>query len=207
MGAGPAGVGAPRGGVVRANAPGGLCGSGIRISRARVQARALLALYGRDGFRGGGRGPGVPGSGLMRWQIDGSSCYQTAGWRRGPEADSTGHMTCAEPVSEVATRLDPTESARSLSVGQRWPAREGTPAHRGPISHLPGREAEEDCMQSLWRSFWSDESGQGLVEYALIIALVAVGLIAILLVLRNSIGNVFNNAATQLNNAPANPYP
>ena len=54
---------------------------------------------------------------------------------------------------------------------------------------------------------WSDESGQGLVEYALIIALVAVGLIAILLVLRNSIGNVFNNAATQLNNAPANPYP
>ena len=55
--------------------------------------------------------------------------------------------------------------------------------------------------------FWSDETGQGLVEYALIIALVAVGLIAILLVLRNSIGNVFNNAATQLNNAPSNPYP
>ena len=62
-------------------------------------------------------------------------------------------------------------------------------------------------MQSLWRTFWSDESGQGLVEYALIIALVAVGLIAILLVLRNSIGNVFNNAAVQLNNAPASPYP
>ncbi|MGH7517787.1 MAG: Flp family type IVb pilin [Gemmatimonadales bacterium] len=62
-------------------------------------------------------------------------------------------------------------------------------------------------MKSLWKAFWSDESGQGLVEYALIIALVAVGLIAILLVLRNSIGNVFNNAATQLNNAPASPYP
>jgi pilus assembly protein Flp/PilA len=61
-------------------------------------------------------------------------------------------------------------------------------------------------MKSLWKAFWSDESGQGLVEYALIIALVAVGLIAILLVLRNSIGNVFNNAATQLNNAPATPY-
>ena len=39
-------------------------------------------------------------------------------------------------------------------------------------------------MKSLWQAFWSDESGQGLVEYALIIALVAVGLIAILLVLR-----------------------
>jgi Flp pilus assembly pilin Flp len=62
-------------------------------------------------------------------------------------------------------------------------------------------------MQSVWQTFWSDETAQGLVEYALIIALVAVGLIAILLVLRNSIGNVFNNAATQLNNAPSNPYP
>jgi pilus assembly protein Flp/PilA len=60
---------------------------------------------------------------------------------------------------------------------------------------------------ALVRSLWHDESGQGLVEYALIIALVAVGLIAILLVLRNSVGNVFRNAATQLNNAPTVPYP
>jgi pilus assembly protein Flp/PilA len=70
-----------------------------------------------------------------------------------------------------------------------------------------GRTGREGSMESLWQAFWSDETGQGLVEYALIIALVAVGLIAILLVLRNSIGNVFNNAATQLNNAPSNPYP
>jgi pilus assembly protein Flp/PilA len=62
-------------------------------------------------------------------------------------------------------------------------------------------------MQTPWQAFWSEESGQGLVEYALIIALVAIGLMVILLVLRNSIGNVFNNAATQINNAPTNPYP
>jgi pilus assembly protein Flp/PilA len=62
-------------------------------------------------------------------------------------------------------------------------------------------------MGTMVRLFWSDDSGQGLVEYALIIALVAVGLIAILLVLRNSVGNVFRNAATQLNNAPASPFP
>jgi pilus assembly protein Flp/PilA len=62
-------------------------------------------------------------------------------------------------------------------------------------------------MRRLLRAFRSDETGQGLVEYALIIALVAIGLIAVLLVLRNSIGNVFNNAATQINNAPTNPYP
>ena len=62
-------------------------------------------------------------------------------------------------------------------------------------------------MRAVLQSFWREDTGQGLVEYALIIALVAVGLIAILLVLRNSIGNVFNNAASQLNNAPTNPYP
>jgi Flp pilus assembly pilin Flp len=39
-------------------------------------------------------------------------------------------------------------------------------------------------MRSIFTALLADESGQGLVEYALIIALVAVGLIAILLVLR-----------------------
>ena len=62
-------------------------------------------------------------------------------------------------------------------------------------------------MHCLWKAFWSDDTGQGLVEYALIIALVAVGLIAILLVLRNRIGDVFNNASEALENAPSNPYP
>jgi pilus assembly protein Flp/PilA len=62
-------------------------------------------------------------------------------------------------------------------------------------------------MHSLWKAFRSDDTGQGLVEYALIIALVAVGLIAILLILRNSIGDVFNNASQALENAPTNPYP
>jgi pilus assembly protein Flp/PilA len=63
----------------------------------------------------------------------------------------------------------------------------------------------EEHMRSIFAALLADESGQGLVEYALIIALVAVGLIAILLVLRNSIGNVFKNAASQLNNAPTAP--
>jgi pilus assembly protein Flp/PilA len=62
-------------------------------------------------------------------------------------------------------------------------------------------------MAPMWQAFWSEESGQGLVEYALIIALVAVGLIAILLILRNSIGDVFNNASEALQNAPTSPYP
>jgi Flp pilus assembly pilin Flp len=62
-------------------------------------------------------------------------------------------------------------------------------------------------MKAALQSFWRKDAGQGLVEYALIITGVAVGLIAILLVLRNSTGNVFNNAATHLNNAPTSAYP
>ena len=46
-------------------------------------------------------------------------------------------------------------------------------------------------MPRILTELLEDESGQGMVEYALIIALVAVGLIAILLVLRNATGNVF----------------
>jgi pilus assembly protein Flp/PilA len=70
-----------------------------------------------------------------------------------------------------------------------------------------GQSLPGGIMPSLWQTFWSDDSGQGLVEYALIIALVAVGLIAILLILRNSIGDVFNNASEALENAPASAYP
>jgi pilus assembly protein Flp/PilA len=61
-------------------------------------------------------------------------------------------------------------------------------------------------MLALWNKFMNDESGQGLVEYALIIALVAIGLIVILTLLRNSIGNVFNESRNRLNNAPQTSY-
>jgi pilus assembly protein Flp/PilA len=61
-------------------------------------------------------------------------------------------------------------------------------------------------MSALWHQFASDESGQGLVEYALIIALVAIGLIVILTLLRNSIGNVFNETKNKLDAAPGTPY-
>ena len=61
-------------------------------------------------------------------------------------------------------------------------------------------------MRALVSSFMTDESGQGLVEYALIIALVAIGLIAILVLFRNAIGNVFNTSKNRLNNAPGASY-
>ena len=61
-------------------------------------------------------------------------------------------------------------------------------------------------MLAALKSFLNDDSGQGLVEYALIIALVAIGLIAILILFRNAIGNVFNESKNRLNNAPAGSY-
>ncbi len=49
------------------------------------------------------------------------------------------------------------------------------------------------------RHFVVDDSGQGLVEYALIIALVAVALVGALTVLKNQISSLFGRVNTQLN--------
>jgi pilus assembly protein Flp/PilA len=61
-------------------------------------------------------------------------------------------------------------------------------------------------MSQLLKSFWSDDSGQGLTEYVLIIALVAIGLIAIIVIFRNEIGAIFNRIAQALQGAPTNTY-
>ncbi len=58
-------------------------------------------------------------------------------------------------------------------------------------------------MQDLMKRFWTDESGQGLTEYALIIALVSIGLILALTLFRNAIGLVFGKIITALDGAPA----
>lgn len=56
-------------------------------------------------------------------------------------------------------------------------------------------------MKQLLKSFWTDESGQGLTEYALIIALVSIGLILILIAFRGAIANVFRNIISELSTA------
>jgi Flp pilus assembly pilin Flp len=61
-------------------------------------------------------------------------------------------------------------------------------------------------MIQLWERFWADDSGQGLVEYVLIIALVAIGLIAIITVFRNAIGRIFKVISDTLNAAPTGSY-
>jgi len=49
------------------------------------------------------------------------------------------------------------------------------------------------------KQFWNDESGQGLVEYALILFLVAIVVIVALRTLGNKTNNVMTNINTALN--------
>lgn len=56
-------------------------------------------------------------------------------------------------------------------------------------------------MTKLWNALVTDESGQGLVEYALIIALVSVGLIVALGVLRDDVSELFGRVSDGINSA------
>lgn len=56
-------------------------------------------------------------------------------------------------------------------------------------------------MAKLWNLFVREESGQGMVEYGLIIALIAVALIAALGLITGGLQNTFNKITTNLNKA------
>lgn len=58
-------------------------------------------------------------------------------------------------------------------------------------------------MGQFLRTLWQDESGQDMSEYALLVALVGIGLIAITIVFRDAIGGVFATTAGELEGAPA----
>jgi pilus assembly protein Flp/PilA len=50
-------------------------------------------------------------------------------------------------------------------------------------------------------TMFQDEEGQGLVEYALIILLVAIAVVGLLTALGGNVGNVFTSISTTLTNA------
>ncbi len=60
-------------------------------------------------------------------------------------------------------------------------------------------------MTALWSTFWNDESGQTMTEYALMVALVAVFLIAVIVIFRGAVSNVFQGTADTLAKMPPNP--
>lgn len=53
-------------------------------------------------------------------------------------------------------------------------------------------------MKQIFKNLISDESGQDLIEYALVAALVGLGSVAAMSGLANSIGNTFNGVGSAL---------
>ena len=53
----------------------------------------------------------------------------------------------------------------------------------------------------LAKAFWSDESGQGLAEYALLLGLIVVGVVLIIKGMGTHIKSIFNKANTSLASA------
>ena len=60
----------------------------------------------------------------------------------------------------------------------------------------------EDRMIELVQALWTDESGQDLAEYALLIALIALAVIVAVTLLGGTIRNVFNTIGSTLSTVP-----
>ena len=54
-------------------------------------------------------------------------------------------------------------------------------------------------MKTVMKSFLTSESGQGLTEYASIVALVSVALILVLIAFRDELGRIYNAIRGELN--------
>lgn len=55
-------------------------------------------------------------------------------------------------------------------------------------------------MSNLLNSLWSDESGQDLVEYVLIVVLIAVAAVAAMNLLGEEVSNAFDQAQSEVSN-------
>jgi pilus assembly protein Flp/PilA len=68
------------------------------------------------------------------------------------------------------------------------------------FAHI-GRASAQSSLQGkevLMIAFFRDEEGQGLVEYALIIAVIAIAVIVAMVFLRGQIQNIFSNIGNNL---------
>jgi pilus assembly protein Flp/PilA len=56
-------------------------------------------------------------------------------------------------------------------------------------------------MTKLLSTFWNDESGQGLSEYALLLGLLVIGVVAFITTMGDSIETIFSEANTDMSQA------
>jgi pilus assembly protein Flp/PilA len=67
-----------------------------------------------------------------------------------------------------------------------------------------GRNGRGEEMVQFFKALWSDDSGQGLTEYALIIGLVSVALVLLLIAMSDELGRVFNAIVNELSGVGPN---
>ena len=46
---------------------------------------------------------------------------------------------------------------------------------------------------NFWAGFWTDERGQGLVEYALILSIISIAILVAMIFFKDQLGNLFSN--------------
>jgi len=71
------------------------------------------------------------------------------------------------------------------------------------LNSLHGREIDMKNIKHVVACFVKDESGQDLIEYALVAGLIGLGAVVAMTSLSGKIGNAFNAIGTQLTNAVA----
>ena len=56
-------------------------------------------------------------------------------------------------------------------------------------------------MTKLLNTFWKDDSGQGLSEYALLLGLIVIGVVAFISAMGDSVETIFSEANTDMSSA------
>jgi pilus assembly protein Flp/PilA len=69
---------------------------------------------------------------------------------------------------------------------------------RGQRQHRSERKAGEEEMMKLMSRFVSETEGQDLIEYALLAAIIALGVIAAMTGVRNALNNQYNSISTTI---------
>jgi pilus assembly protein Flp/PilA len=105
----------------------------------------------------------------------------------------TSPLDAYHDTKRARTRLSQREVNRRDLLGYRFHGIVRPPKH----GKNHGVEQRKGGGVDL-RSFMYDETGQGLIEYALIIAVIAVAVIVAMLFLRDQLTNVFSNVGNNL---------